>query len=153
MKRLTTTVAIIMLFSTLLFASAQVPSGMVIMKSNNNFNQTFRKLRDAIDASPLTLIQVINHQQNAENNGLELLPTRVILFGNPMIGTPLMQAYPSIAIDLPQKMLVWQTEDGSVFVGFNSPYYLGARHNLEGQEETLMRINTVLTNLATAATQ
>lgn len=141
------------LLSSFVFAGAQTPIGLVSMSSNHDFDTTAAKLEAAIEASPLNLFTVIDHAANAANNGLELRPTKVFLFGNPNVGTPLMQAAQSMAIDLPQKMLVWQAEDGSVHVGFNNPYYLQSRHNIQGQDERIAMVNKALTGLAKAATE
>jgi uncharacterized protein (DUF302 family) len=79
---------------------------------------------------------------------MELPPTTLLIFGNPRLGTPLMQASRSVAIDLPQKMLVWEDE-GEVMVSYNDPQYLAARHGIEGKEEILETISNALENLAT----
>ena len=143
-------------FSALLFfatAAAQVPAGLVVLKSANDVETTQAKLEAAITAADgLNVMTVIDHAANAESVGLALRPTRVVLFGNPNAGTPLMQAAQSVAIDLPQKMLIWEDEVGDVFVAYNNPYYLRARHNVEGQDELLANIASALDRLAKAAT-
>ncbi len=141
------------LLSSFFLASAQVPVGLVTMASNHDFDTTVANLEAAIEASPLNLFAIVDHAANAANNDLELRPTKVFLFGNPNVGTPLMQTAQSVAIDLPQKMLVWQAEDGSVHVGFNNPYYLQSRHNIEGHDQRITNINNALTGLAKKATE
>ena len=128
-------------------------ASVVSMKSNHDFDTTVERLAAAIEESPLTLMTTIDHAANAAKNDLELRPTTLFLFGNPKIGTPLMQEAQTIALDLPQKMLVWQDEAGDVHVGFNNPFYLKARHEVEGQAERFTTVNKVLTNLAKGVTE
>ncbi len=134
-------------------ALAQSPAGLVTLESANDVDTTQSKLEAALEEAGLMLVLVIDHAENAAGAGLELLPTRLVIFGNPEAGTPLMQRARSVAIDLPQKMLVWQDEAGAVFVSYNSPYYLGARHGLTGEDERLRMMADALANLAKAATR
>ncbi len=132
---------------------AQTPAGMVILQSANDIDTTQAKLEAAIeDADGLMVMTVIDHAANAEGAGLELRPTRLVIFGNPNAGTPLMQAAQTVAIDLPQKMLIWEDENGDVFVAYNSPYYLKARHGVAGQDERFATISGLLDKLASSAT-
>ena len=141
---------------TLLSASAlaQGPEGLIIVESQNDVDTTLSKLEAMIDeVEGLNVMSVIDHQANAEGVGLELRPTRVVLFGNPNAGTPLMQAAQSVAIDLPQKMLIWEDENGTVFLGYNDPEYLKTRHGIEGADEGLTKISGLLDKLASGAAQ
>ena len=134
------------------FAFAQLSVGIETVQSANDFATTQAKLEAAIEASPLNLMTTVDHTANAESAGLSLRPTMLYIFGNPAVGTHLMDAAPSAAIDLPQKMVVWQDSSGTVFVSYNNPYYLKARHNIDGQAERFKMINMALSNLAGAAT-
>jgi len=93
----------------------------------------------------------INHTQNAENADLTLRPTQVILFGNPVAGTALMNCGQTIAIDLPQKALFWQDENGKSWVSYNDPTYLQERHDLNGCAPVIEKVSNLLNGLATAA--
>lgn len=97
----------------------------------------------------LGLVATVDHQVNAEGDGLELPPLAVYLFGNPAVGTPLMQANRQVAIDLPQKMLFHEAE-GMTWIGYNTPEYLAQRHNL-GTLRQLDMLSMALTGLAQAA--
>ena len=98
--------------------------GIIVTPSENDMDTTYNNLRSAIDAAaPLRLVAEVDHSANAANVGLELLPTRLIIFGNPNLGTPLMQEGQSIGIDLPQKMLVFQNEQGQVSIAYNCLLY------------------------------
>ncbi|MEO0334020.1 MAG: DUF302 domain-containing protein, partial [Bacteroidota bacterium] len=91
--------------------------GVVTVASNQSFEDTYDKLKSTIDGNPnLRIVAELDHQANAASVGLDLNPTRLIVFGNPNLGTPLMQESQTIGIDLPQKMLVYETEAGEVYV-------------------------------------
>ncbi|MGJ8667336.1 MAG: DUF302 domain-containing protein [Patiriisocius sp.] len=120
--------------------------------SEKDFSNTYLDLRNALQSNPdISIVAEVNHTQNAQNNGFDLLNTRVILFGNPNLGTPLMQEDQLAGLDLPQKMLVYENADNNVFVAFNTTTYLSARHNVGGAE-TIGQITAALNNLATGAT-
>jgi len=126
--------------------------GVIVVPSEQDMMATYSTLRGAIDAAePLRLVAELDHADNAESIGQELLPTRLIVFGNPNLGTPLMQGDQSVAIDLPQKMLVFENAAGEVSLAYNDPAYLAARHGILGQEELIGNISTALSNLATQA--
>ena len=129
------------------------PAGLVIAKSSRSFEATYRILVDALESNPaIKIIATLDHSANAEKVGLKLLPTREIFFGNPNLGTPLMQARQTVGIDLPQKMLIWENNQGKVFVAYNSAKYLLARHYLFGVREQLLTIANALKNFAGIAT-
>jgi len=99
-----------------------------------------------------TIFARVDHSAGATSAGLELRPTQLLIFGNPKAGTPLMKCSQSIAIDLPQKMLAWEAEDGKVYLGYNDPSYLKERHNTEGCDEVIAKVSGALSNFAKAAT-
>ncbi len=132
--------------------TAEFDPGLVTVESNLTFQETHERLQGAIEANEnLRILTTVDHQANAANVDQPLLPTRLILFGNPALGTPLMQGSRTTAIDLPQKVLVWQDQDGRVFLTYNDPLYLRQRHGLEGVDEILSTISNALRTLATAA--
>ncbi len=92
-------------------------AGVVSLKSQNSFAITWIKLNYAIESNTaLKIVAIIDHRENAKKSDLALRPTRLVIFGNPQLGTPLMQASQTAALDLPQKMLVFENEKGDVFV-------------------------------------
>ena len=126
--------------------------GIITKISTQNFDDTYNTLKTTIDNNPnLKIIAEVNHQENASNVGLELRPTRLIIFGNPNLGTPLMQNKATTAIDLPQKMLVWEAEDGAINVSYNTPDFLKLRHNIQDNDTILETINNALDNISNAA--
>ena len=101
-------------------------------KSAFDFVATLQRLTAAIETSPANIALELDHSANAAKVNLDLRPTTLLVFGNPNLGTPLMQAGPSVGIDLPLKMLVLENERGAVFVTTNAPFFLRERHDLEG---------------------
>ena len=123
-------------------------NGLVLKNSTLDFEATYSILKNTIGANPnLTIMFELDHSKNAKSKDLNLRPTRVIIFGNPNLGTPLMQSQASLAIDLPQKIVVYQLEDGTVQVGYNDPVYLKERHGLVGQDELLTKISNALNTI------
>lgn len=107
-----------------------IGNGLVTIPSAHSVAQTVEKLQLMLQAKGVTLFALIDHSGEAEKVGLKMPNTKVLIFGNPKGGTPLMLAAPSVAIDLPLKILVAETPDGKVIISYNDPEYLQARHNL-----------------------
>ena len=105
-------------------------SGIIDKPSNHSVDQTAEKLKNILQAKGVTLFALVDHSGEAEKVGLKMRPTKLLIFGSPKAGTPLMLAAPSVAIDLPLKLLVWEDDGGKVWVSFNSPDYLRERHGL-----------------------
>lgn len=129
-------------------ADESTADGVVTTTVEDDVAATVDRIESAIEESPLTLVTTIDHAANAASAEMELPPTTLLLFGNPEVGTPLMQAERTVALDLPQKMLVWD-EDGQTMVAYNDPAYLAERHGIEGQSDRLDQISSVLEGLAT----
>jgi uncharacterized protein (DUF302 family) len=142
------------LLGLLLFVLA-VPAhgveGLATRDSPNSVEQTYRQLIEAAEASGLTIMLELDHADNARSADVDLPPTRVVLFGNPKIGSQLMRCAQTVGIDLPQRMLVWQDRSGQVKVGYNAPKYLVKRHKLSGCKEEIDKVTAVLERLTNAA--
>ena len=93
-------------------------------------DETVAKLKTILQEKGITLFAIVDHSGEAAKAGMKMPPTQLLIFGSPKAGTPLMLASPSIAIDLPLKILVWEDTDGKVWMTYNSPNYLQGRHNL-----------------------
>ena len=113
-------------------------SGLIICRSQHSVDETITALKALLQAKGVTLCALIDHSGEAAKVGMTMPPTKLLIFGDPKAGTPLMLASPGSAIDLPLKALVWQDRDGSVAIAYNSLAYLGARHGLP--EELLKSI-------------
>ena len=122
--------------------------GVVNKSSNYSVEQTVDRLKNILEARGVTLFALIDHGGEAEKVGMKMLPTKLLIFGNPKSGTPLMLASPSIALDLPLKILVWQDNQGAVWLSYNSPEYLMERYGLS---EDLLPNIAVVEALATKA--
>ncbi len=109
---------------------ASETNGIVNVPSNHSVDQTADRLKNLLQAKGITLFALIDHSGEAEKVGMKMLPTKLLIFGSPKAGTPLMLAAPSIAIDLPLKILVWEDGQGKVWLSYNSPEYLKKRHSL-----------------------
>jgi len=106
-------------------------TGVTHLRSPYSVANTLQRLEAVITAKGLTIFARIDHSGEAEKVGLTMLPTKLLLFGSPKSGTPLMIASPTLAIDLPLKALVWQDTEGTVWLSYNSPEYLQQRHNIQ----------------------
>ena len=104
--------------------------GIVCKKSKHSVDETVERLKSILQAKGVTLFALVDHSGEAQKVGLTMPPTKLLIFGNPKGGTPLMLASPSIALDLPLKILVAQDKDGAVNVSYNAPEYLQQRHDL-----------------------
>jgi uncharacterized protein (DUF302 family) len=129
-------------------AAAQTTSGIVTVPSHHSVDQTVNNLKSILQSKGVTLFAVIDHSGEAAKVGLTMPPTKLVIFGSPKAGTPLMLAAPSIAIDLPLKILVWQDARGNVWLSYNSPQYLAQRHGLP---QNLVKPLTVVAALADQA--
>jgi uncharacterized protein (DUF302 family) len=123
-------------------------SGVVNIPSNHSVDETTEKLRGILAAKGVTLFALIDHSGEAEKAGLKMPPTKLLIFGSPKAGTPVMLAAPSTAIDLPLKILIAEDANGKVWVSYNSPQYLKQRHNLPDE---LLKNIAVVEALATSA--
>lgn len=110
--------------------SSDATSGIVRKPSKHSVEQTVENLKTILQAKGVTLFALVDHSGEAEKVGMQMPATKLLIFGNPKAGTPLMLAAPSVAIDLPLKILVWQDAQGKVWLSYNSPAYLQARHGL-----------------------
>ena len=124
-------------------------NGIIDKRSNHSVDETVGKLKSTLEAKGVTLFAVIDHSGEAEKVGLKMRPTKLLIFGSPKAGTQLMLAAPSIAIDLPLKVLVWQDNDEKVWISYNSPQYLLERHNAPPSfQQTLAVVEALTANAA-----
>jgi uncharacterized protein (DUF302 family) len=105
-----------------------MPQGIVTSQSKYSFAETIAKLESLLKEKGIKLFTIIDHSGEAASAGLSMPPTKVLIFGNPKGGTPLMLAAPSTAIDLPLKILVAENAQGKVWISWNDPAYLQQRH-------------------------
>ncbi|HKE22741.1 MAG TPA: DUF302 domain-containing protein [Bryobacteraceae bacterium] len=123
-------------------------NGIVSIPSSHSVDETVRRVQDILQAKGITLFALIDHSGEAEKVGIKMRPTKLLIFGSPKAGTPLMLAAPTIAIDLPLKILVWEDAQGKVWLTYNNPDYLQQRHDLPAN---LLQNIAVVGALAAAA--
>ncbi|MDV7105557.1 DUF302 domain-containing protein [Vibrio sp. TH_r3] len=147
MKKLVS-LSIILSFASFSLAASD---GLVKYESDYSVKETADRFENIAKSKGLTVFTRIDHQQNASNVDLKLRPTEVIIFGNPNVGTPLMQCAQNVAIDLPQKVMVNEDENNKVWLTYNNPNYLMKRHDIKGCDEVIGKISGVLSKLSEAA--
>jgi uncharacterized protein (DUF302 family) len=128
--------------------TSTVGNGIINVPSKQSPGETVERLKGILQAQGVNLFALVDHSGEAEKVGMTMPPTKLLIFGSPKAGTPLMLAAPSIAIDLPLKILVWEDGAGKVWISYNSPEYLKERHGLP--RELLANI-AVLETLAAKA--
>ncbi len=107
--------------------------GIISRPSNHSVDDTVAKLKAILQSKGVILFAMVDHSGEAEKVGMKMPPTKLLIFGSPKAGTPLMLASPTIAIDLPLKVLVAEDAAGKVWLSYNSPEYLKERHNLPAE--------------------
>ncbi len=123
-------------------------SGIIDERSQHSVEQTVERLTALLHAKGVTLFALVDHSAEAAKVGMTMPPTKLLIFGTPRAGTPLMLAAPSVAIDLPLKILVWQDAQGRAWLSYTSPAYLRERH---GVPQALLPNIAVVETLARAA--
>ncbi|WP_166372748.1 DUF302 domain-containing protein [Psychromonas sp. SA13A] len=139
------------LFSFFVSGYAQASEGLISVESTHSAKETADKFASIVEKKGLTLFARIDHQKNAVGLDLTIRSTEVIIFGNPKVGTPIMQCSQLAAIDLPQKVLIWTDADNKVWLTYNDPEYMKQRHDLKGCDKVLMKVSNVLSGLTQAA--
>jgi uncharacterized protein (DUF302 family) len=125
-------------------------SGIISIPGRHSVDVTVERLQGLLRDKGITLFALVDHSGEAEKAGMKMPPTKLLIFGNPRAGTPLMLGAPGIAIDLPLKVLVAEDEQGKVWISYNSPRYLQERH---GIPEALMKNISVVEALAAQAAE
>jgi uncharacterized protein (DUF302 family) len=116
-------------------------TGLLQVASKYGVDETVKRLENVLAERGVRVFALIDHSGEAEKAGMKMRPTKLLIFGNPKSGTPLMVAAPSLAIDLPLKALVAEDEGGKIWVSYNSPEYLQQRHGVP--EELIKNIAVV----------
>ena len=130
---------------------AQAADELIVKASKYSVKETVDRLTAALKDKGITPVARVDHAAAAKGVGLELKPTEVLLFGNPKLGTPLMQANRHVAIDLPMKVLVWEDDGGKVWIGYTPSETLKTRYKIEGRDDMLKTMAGALEAFASAA--
>ncbi len=146
------TVIAILVLTLVSMGTAFAQGGLVSVKSSHDVFTTANRLESTLKAKGITVFARIDHARGAESIAKTLKPTLLIIFGNPAMGTPLIQRSRSIGIDLPLKALIWEDRTGQVWLTYNTPDYLARRHGITEMGELITNMAAALSNFAQAAT-
>ena len=125
--------------------------GVTSVESSHTVVETANRLEGILKEKGMKIFNRIKHSEGANSVGVQLNPTELIIFGNPKVGAPLMKCQQTVAIDLPQKALIWQDDGGRVWITYNEPGYLQSRHGISGCDEVLSKIEKALAGISNAA--
>jgi len=128
-------------------------NGLIVVKSPYSVSKTLDRFEKIVKSKGMTVFARVDHTKGATKVGLKLRPTAVLIFGNPKIGTLLMQSNQQAGIDLPLKLLAWQDADGQVRIAYNDPGYLVERHHISDRDAVVAKMRKALANFAAAATK
>jgi len=132
---------------------ANETNGIIKIKSKHSVTETINKLQAALTKKGMTIFKRINHTAGANRVGLQLRPTELLIFGNPKVGTPLMQCSQTAALDLPQKALAYKDKNGQVWLAYNDPAYMANRHHIHGCEKAIQKVANALAKFSRIATK
>ena len=144
-----------LILTTLLILSIAIPAkaadGIISIQSSSNVKETADRMESILKEKGMTVFNRIKHSEGASKVGIELPDTELIIFGNPKVGSPLMKCQQSVAIDLPQKALIWEDDNAKVWISYNDPSYLEKRHNIVGCKEVISKIEKALAGISKSA--
>lgn len=143
--------ASLLMVTAMVAGHAAAAGGLVAKRSQDSVAETMNRLERAVAERGLVVIARVDHAGAAQKVGMALRPTQLLIFGNPKAGTPLMQSAQSAGIDLPLKALAWEDETGQVWIAYNDPAWLAARHDVKDRAELVKAITTALEALTDAA--
>lgn len=145
--------AVLVALAVVLVASpeARAGEGLVVKESAHSVSATLDRLTKVLESKGITIFTRIDHAAGAKKIGAALKPTELLIFGNPKLGTPLMQAERKIGLDLPLKALAWEDEAGKVWLAYTAPNTLKARHNVSGRDKVFKKMTGALDKLTGAA--
>lgn len=126
-------------------------NGIRTVESIQSFDDTVAALRKTLDERGFRIPLVVEYPQRKHRGRSPRHPTTVVLFGNPMVGTPLMQNSRTIGLDLPQKMLIYEDQEGRILLSYNDPFFLASKHDVIGEDGRLRNIASALRNIAETA--
>ncbi len=147
MKRLVLALGVVLVSISIVHAD----SGLVSIKSSHSVGKTLDRLTSLLKEKGMTIFARIDHSEGAKKVGQELRPTELLIFGNPKIGSQLMRCGQTAAIDLPQKMVAWEDESGGVWLSYNDPEYVKARHGIHECGDVSDKIKKALGNFSQKA--
>lgn len=137
--------------TAVLAGSAQEVDGLIARPSPHGVGETLDRLEAALKAKGITIVTRWSHDAGARRAGMELRPTELLLFGNPALGTHFFTSRQTAGIDLPMKALAWEDADGQVWLAYNDPGYVAARHGITDRDEIVAKMRGALRGLTDQA--
>lgn len=144
--------AIVMVLLASWALAADAGGGIIVTRSAHDVNETINRLEAALRAKGITIFARIDHAANAKRVDINLRPEQLLIFGNPKLGSPLMQSNAMVGLDLPLKALAWQDADGEVWLAYTDPQTIAARYRIEDRSELIAKMTGALKNFAATAT-
>ncbi len=141
------------LFILCIAIPAQAVDGVVNVESSFQVKETADRMETILKEKGMTIFNRIKHSEAASRVGIELRDTELIIFGNPKVGSPFMKCQQTVALDLPQKALIWVDDSAKVWISYNDPRYLEKRHNVTGCEAVIAKIEKALAGIVKLASQ
>jgi uncharacterized protein (DUF302 family) len=154
-RKITLTIPTLFILLSLINNSANATNanGIIKIKSTHSVTETINKLEAVLTNKGMTIFKRVNHTAGAEKAGLQLRPTELLIFGNPKVGTPLMLCSQTAALDLPQKALAYEDENGQVWLTYNDPTYMAKRHNTKDCDAAVQKVTNALAKFTKIATE
>jgi uncharacterized protein (DUF302 family) len=132
-------------------SSALADEGLIRLKSAYSVTQTLDRFEQSVKSKGMTIFARIDHAEGAEAVGKVLRPTALLIFGNPKVGTLLMQSNQTAGIDLPLKLLAWQDAEGQVWIAYNDPQWIAQRHGIKDRAAVVAKMRKAMAGFAAAA--
>lgn len=139
------------LLANLIFVQIFASDGVIQYKSMHSGEETMKRLQQIVESKNMKIFGIVKHSDAAQENNISLRFTQLLIFGNPKIGSPLMECEQKIGIDLPQKALIWEDEKGITWISYNDPHYLVQRHKIQGCEKLISKIENALKTIIQSA--
>jgi len=127
--------------------------GIIKIQSAHSVPETINKLEAVLRKKGMTIFKRVDHAAGANKVGLKIRATELLIFGNPKVGTPLMQCSQTAALDLPQKALAYKDKNGQVWLAYNAPAYMAKRHGIQGCEKAIQKVTNALAKFSRIATK
>jgi len=144
-------IIILVAFLFAICTAVQAAEGLITKTSSHSVKQTMDRLEKIVRDKGFNVAARVNHAAAAIQSGATLRPTEVLIFGNPKLGTVLMQSNQTIGIDLPIKVLVWEDDKGVVTLGYNDPAWLAKRHGITDRDKAFAKMAGALDTFSNAA--
>ncbi len=143
----------LVLFLLMLNTVAFAVDGLIVKPSAYSVAETLDRFETIIKKKGITVFARINHAEGAKKVDLDMMPTEVIIFGNPKLGSPLMLSQRTAAIDLPLKAIVWKDKEGKVWLAYNAPDYIASRHGISDKQAVIKKMTGALNKFSNYATK